>query len=267
MTEKPESPYQPPMPEAAKQKLGWKWIEVAVIVAIVAVLVALLLPAVRQTTGDHSRSICNNNLKQIGLALHNYHGVYGSFPPAVVCDESGQPAHSWRILILPFLDEQTLYDHYRFDEPWDGPNNRQLQDKNPECYACPKYLLGMDSKSGEYKQLQRMTNYAAITGRNTAFRGSATRTIDDFKDGTSNTLMVTEVAQRVVHWMSPDDISPAELLAELRRSVREVHSNHAKGIHVLFVDGGVRYVSHDIKEQDLNALLTIDGSDETSEDF
>ena len=69
---------------------------------------------------------CAANLTKIGLAMHAYHEAYGCFPPAFVADTRGRPMHSWRVLILPFAGERALYEAYRFDEPWDGPNNRHL---------------------------------------------------------------------------------------------------------------------------------------------
>src|SRR5690242_17032670 len=83
---------------------------------------ALILPAVQQAREAARRSQCKNNLKQIGLALHNYHETYGGLPPAFVADDQGRPMHSWRVLILPFLGEQALYNEYNLSEPWDGPN-------------------------------------------------------------------------------------------------------------------------------------------------
>src|SRR4029453_12945484 len=74
--------------------------------------VALLLPAVQQAREAARRTQCKNNLKQIGLALHNYADVYGSFPPAYIADETDKPMHSWRVLILPFLDQDQLYKEY-----------------------------------------------------------------------------------------------------------------------------------------------------------
>src|SRR5262249_42952585 len=77
------------------------------------------------------RSQCKNNLKQIGLAMFNYHDAYGCFPPAYIADADGRPMHSWRVLLLPFLDEAARYRKYRFDEPWDGPNNSELATSVP----------------------------------------------------------------------------------------------------------------------------------------
>jgi hypothetical protein len=71
---------------------------------------------------------CAQNLKWICLALHNYEAANGAFPPAYVADADGKPMHSWRVMILPYAEEPALYKKYRFDEPWDGPNNRQLWD-------------------------------------------------------------------------------------------------------------------------------------------
>ena len=80
---------------------------------------------------------CSANLYLIALALHKYHDVYKAFPPAYVADASGKPAHSWRVLILPFLGQEPLYKRYAFDEPWDGPTNRALLTSSPIFYQCP----------------------------------------------------------------------------------------------------------------------------------
>src|SRR5688500_8670454 len=74
------------------------------------------------TAGDEARrSSCLGHCCQLGIALHSYHDEYGSFPPAYVADANGKPMHSWRVLILPFIEEQALYQRYRFNEPWNGP--------------------------------------------------------------------------------------------------------------------------------------------------
>ena len=89
-----------------------------IIVGIVAlVLIALLLPAVQSAREASPRTNCKNNLKQIGLALHNYHDAYGSFPPAWTTDADGRPLLSWRVLLLPFLDEAPLYEEFDLTEP------------------------------------------------------------------------------------------------------------------------------------------------------
>src|SRR5678816_1789236 len=119
-----------------RRRSGFTLIELLVVIAIIAVLIALLLPAVQSAREAARRSQCKNNLQQIGLALHNYHELCGSFPPAYFTDESGRPIHSWRVMILPQLDEMGLYSRYRWDEPWDGPNNSKLLSEMPAVYRC-----------------------------------------------------------------------------------------------------------------------------------
>src|SRR5689334_18892035 len=101
-----------------------------VLLFIAAVLMALLLPPVTRGRTQARQSQCRNNLKQIGIALHNYHDIFGSFPPAYIPDEYGHPKHSWRTLILAQLDQAPLYNSYRFDESWDGPHNSALRGTN-----------------------------------------------------------------------------------------------------------------------------------------
>src|SRR5262249_15795660 len=102
------------------------------------------------------RSRCKNNLKQIGLALHNYSDKYGSLSPAHTDGAHRRHMHSWRVLILPFLDQAPLYNQYRFDEPWDGPNNRKLAGTILEVFNCPSDDHGGTGASST------MTNYVAI---------------------------------------------------------------------------------------------------------
>jgi hypothetical protein len=117
------------------------WTERIIVVAVFLILGVVLLPAAMNGSGQGAarRMVCSNNLKQLGLALHNYHQTYGCFPPAYVADEDGRPMHhSWRVLVLPFLEQQQLYDQYRFDEPWDGPNNRKLAENVISIFHCPE---------------------------------------------------------------------------------------------------------------------------------
>ncbi|MBX9789798.1 MAG: DUF1559 domain-containing protein [Pirellulales bacterium] len=153
------------------------------------------------------------NLRQIGLAMHNFHSAYGSFPPALVRGPDGTPWHSWREILLPFLEQQNLYEQYRFDEAWDGPNNKLLIEKMPDVYSDPIH--------GENKD--HFTHYAAITGEGTAFTaeglkfdgrkpvlGKDTR-ISAIADGLSNTLLVGSISPaEKVPWTKPQDLVLAD---------------------------------------------------------
>src|SRR5215469_5447541 len=156
----------------------------------------LLLPTVRSGTPPYALIMCRNNLKQIGLGLQNYADVYQCFPPAYVADKDGRPMHSWRVLILPYIEQKALYSQYDFDEPWDGPHNRLLASKMPACYHCEK-----DGPSAG-----TATSYVAISGAETLLSDGACSSFADVKDGTSTTLAVVEVASSGINWMEPRDL-------------------------------------------------------------
>ena len=110
----------------SRPKRAFTLIELLVVIAIIAVLIALLLPAVQAAREAARRSQCVNNLKQIGLAMHNYHAQQNKFPGAAITNKQGKPLLSWRVAILPLLDQQGLYEKFKLDEPWDSPHNRAL---------------------------------------------------------------------------------------------------------------------------------------------
>ena len=104
-----------------RRRVGFTLIELLVVIAIIAILIALLLPAVQQAREAARRSSCKNNLKQIGLAMHNYHDVYGRFPPAYILDGSNFNSHSWGTFLLPYLDQAPLYNQFNFDHAFFSP--------------------------------------------------------------------------------------------------------------------------------------------------
>src|SRR5262245_52541441 len=111
-----ESPETVGSPAERRINLRKVALRAILVIGVLGLLVALLLPAFPRTAREAARRMqCGNHLKQIGLALQTYHDVYGSLPPAYIADASGKPLHSWRVLILPFLGERSLYEAYRFD--------------------------------------------------------------------------------------------------------------------------------------------------------
>ncbi|EAQ77572.1 DUF1559 family PulG-like putative transporter [Blastopirellula marina] len=167
-------------------------------------LMLLLLPEVDQARATARRINSVGHLKQIGIALHNYHETYGSLPPAYISDEDGQPMHSWRVLILPFLERSDLYNQYDFSEPWDGPHNIGLIHKRPLTYENPQ-IIDEDSTT---------TTYQAIAGPGTCFDPMVQKmTLHGITDGTANTAMVVENFGEPVVWTQPDDTSPESFLA------------------------------------------------------
>ncbi len=154
---------------------------------------------VKRSLGDRIKTVGlmqdSNNLKQIGLAIHNYHDVYQSLPSVSTADAKGKPLHSWRVAILPFIEQAALYDEIKFDEPWDSEHNKQFHDKMPPTYKSP-FLKDEESKKG-------LTNYVMITGENGPFPGpNKWNNLGYFLDGTSNQIMVSERTKPVC-WMDP----------------------------------------------------------------
>jgi hypothetical protein len=208
-----------------------------------------------------------NNLRQVGLALHNFHDANNGFPPAVILGRDGKPWHSWRVLILPYLDQQALYEQYRWDEPWNGPNNRKLLASIPDVYRDP--LAESDEAT--------TTPVVAITGAHAAFsdEGAAAdeegrfagggRKFFDITDGTSNTILVgLASADEAPPWMKPEDIvidrnfpgigQPGGLGAPFTQ--RDRASTVA-----LFCDGSVHVLGVDVALDVQQALLSADGAE------
>ena len=215
---------------------------------LLLLLLTLLMPSVQSAREAARRISCNNQMKEIALALHNYHQVNGCFPPAYVADKNGRPMHSWRVLILPYLDYDPLYKAYNFNEPWDGPNNKKLLAARPRVYACP---------SDEHARMQGATetSYVAVVGANAAWAGEKTRRFDDFHGAMSSTIMVVEVADAGINWSEPKDLSLDALEAAGERpSTLTVSSKHGtrndffytyrydSGSNVTLADGSVRYI-------------------------
>jgi prepilin-type processing-associated H-X9-DG protein len=236
----------------------WNWFAVILLVSPL-IGVACLSTLNSGPRPASRRSQCTNNLKQIGLALYNYHDKFGCFPPAYIVDDAGRPMHSWRVLILPFLEHGPLYNLYRFDEPWDGPNNKKLADTILQIYNCPSDDHGGTSTAST------MTNYVAIVGPETAWPESSSTAIGDIRDGTSNTLLIVEVANSGIHWMEPRDLHVVQMAPTINSKAGQgISSRHTGGAEVLFADGHVQFIIDSLSVGDLRALLTARAGDATT---
>jgi prepilin-type processing-associated H-X9-DG protein len=239
---------------------------VLIIVVLAGLVVALLLPAIQQTKTAPNRSTCKRNLKQIGLALHNYHEVHGSFPPAYVLDEDNSPLYSWRVLILPFIDQTPLYGQLHLDEPWDSPHNRPLLDMEIPAYSCPSEEQTTDEAGNEVPKV--MTNYLAVIGPETVWPAPDVCRFDDITDGNSTTILVVEVANSGIHWAEPRDLHVTQMAREVNPSAgMGLSSHHTGGTNVLRVDGSVRWIADDTPPEQLRAMLTRAGGEVVDDDY
>jgi prepilin-type processing-associated H-X9-DG protein len=197
-----------------------------------------------------TRSQCVNNLKQIGLAMHNYHTQHKTFPPAYTVDKAGKPLLSWRVLILPYLDQQQeLYNEFRLEEPWDSEHNRALIERMPSTYRCPG---GSSRRSDAGK-----TTYLTPRGSATIFPGAEGIKIQKITDGTSNTIFAVDAANdRAVIWTKPDDwdIDP-------KLDLRGIFGHHHGGTNFSFADGSVHFIKETVDPKVFEILLTRDGGE------
>ncbi len=214
------------------------------------VLIALLLPAVQSAREAARRSQCVNNLKQIALAMHNYHAATNGFPAAAITDKQGKPLLSWRVAILPYLDQQELYNKFKLDEPWDSPNNKPLIAEMPNLFAC-----STRQGAGE----PGLTPYRGIVGQGAFFDLKQPVSMNAITDGTSNTLMVVEASEAVA-WTKPDEIvfKPDDDQAP---PLFGFGSNHPGGFNAAMADGSVRFFKTSINPLVLKALITRAGGE------
>ncbi len=237
---------------------GWSF--VAGVASVIGIL-WLLLPSGSTPRWVARRMQCGYNLKEIGLALQNYHDEHKSFPPAYVCDERGKPMHCWRVLILPYLrqdgrtDAEQLYKSYNFSEPWDGPNNIKLAPAITALYQCPEEIHS--GASG--------VSYVAIVGRKTMWPGRKGIRRADVKDGLSNTIMIVETTGSGIQGSEPRDLDygqfPLQINSPAGGGIASLHGkswrSDASCVQVLLGDGTMQQLRNDLKPATLKLLLEI----------
>ena len=215
-------------------------------------LVVVMVPVWRRSIQVAQDSDCRNNLKQIAIALQNYHDANNRFPAAYVCDASGKPAHSWRVAIWPYMFNDHRQPLYKYDEPWNGPSNSKLVTKLADYYRCPS-----DSTSPK-----GMTNYVAVVGKSTIWPAPRFTTLADVRDGATNTLLVVEISHSDIHWMEPRDLPVEELAEWLKPGHKpQLLGHQIEGGFVAFADGHIEFLSRDVTMQRLQALVTAAGKD------
>jgi hypothetical protein len=189
------------------------------------------------------------------LALHNYHDTHGRYPPAVVYGEDDQPLYSWRVLILPFVEQDALYEEFHLDEPWDSPHNIQLVPRMPKIYALPP------RKATKMRVPEGHTVCHVFVGKNAAFEGKEGLRIRDFTDGLSNTILVIEAGEPVP-WTKPEEIhyDPDEPLPALRSPFKDI-------IRVGMGDGSRRHIRLSLSEATLRAAITRNANDSLGKDW
>jgi uncharacterized protein (TIGR03067 family) len=187
----------------------------------------------------------SNNLKQMALASHSYHDTYKHLPGPAITDKQGKPLLSWRVAILPFVEEADLYRQFKLDEPWDSEHNKKLLEKMPKLYEPVR---------GKTKQ-PYTTYYQAFVGPGTAFEPNMRLRLLDFPDGTSNTVLLVEAGE-AVPWTKPEDVP----FDPKKKDLPKLGGLFPDGFHIAMADGTVTWVSRNFDPGTLRlAIIRNDG--------
>ena len=306
------------------QRRGYTLVEVLVVIAIIGVLIALLLPAVQAAREAARRMACTNNLKQFGLALHGYHDTHGAFPPAFVNKGPYGTTpfsftHGWSPFVLPFIEQQPLYDRYRWGVPLYHPENQPVMTEHLKVFQCPStpeqgrfsagdgpfVLFGTKGACGDYTialgvdaELARRGWVDPVGDYRSALMHTPTpglaptptvtpTRLADITDGTSTTILVTEVAGRPKLWRLGRFVSALPLEGGpwnhfkggilLRGSTSdgtklgpcalnctndgEVYAFHPGGANAVFADGSVRFLKVGMNLRVMAGLVTRAGGE------
>lgn len=221
--------------------------------ATTGIAAGMLIPAVQAARFASRRMQSTNNLRQIGLAMHNYHATHGHLPAAAITAADGTPLLSWRVSLLPFLEQGALYEQFRLDEPWDSEHNLPLLSQMPLLFLDPNVHQPGDREAG-------LTTYHIPVGERYLFQPEGTTRFADVTDGTSNTVMTLAGNEDSrMPWTSPDYLpladaeDPLELL---------LHWEQYVGLLIGWGDGSVRHLSlDDVSLELFEAMLTRAGGE------
>ncbi len=249
-------------------------VELLVVIAIIGILVSLLLPAVQAVREASRRMQCQNNLRQIGLALHNYHAAFRKLPPGgieVRPEVPGGKQLAWSAFVLPFLEQSAAYVQVDFNYPFDHPVNEEAAAIPIETYLCPSTPRfsplnrgrGATDYGGIYGERIVSTNYPP---RGVMIHDKAIR-FRDITDGTSRTLTVSEDAnfpdgQWINAWNLFDQAFSINRAPKFENDIRSMHPQGANG---LFADGSVEFLNENIDLELLAAMCTRNGHENIAE--
>lgn len=210
-------------------------------------VLAVLREAEREET-------CHDNLLQLSLATHFYGDFYDRLPTEPPRPRPGDAPYSWRVILLPFIEQASLFDRYDLSEPWDSPGNRSVAAETPRQYVC--------LAEGRDEETTTLTSYFAIDGPGTLFERGEQKSLKKIPDSAAATLMYVEAHGRDVVWTEPRDLSPEDIVGSGR--LNTLNSRHWNGANVVYADGSVRSLSADVDPVVLKALMTDAGGESVS---
>ncbi|VTS06571.1 DUF1559 family PulG-like putative transporter [Tuwongella immobilis] len=221
------------------------------VVMTTALAAGFLLPAVQKTRAAAQSMAMSNNFKQVGLAMHNYESAYGYFPAAAIRDAKGKPLLSWRVAILPFIEQDNLYRQFKLDEPWDSEHNKKLIPLMPSIYLHP---MRPETENGKTHVCVFVGDASTMKGIKVAtlFSDPRGNRITNVTDGTSNSFMVAEARDPVI-WTRPD----MELEVQPGKPLPKLGGGMPGKILVGFADGSVRWILDNVSDDVLRQYIGI----------
>jgi hypothetical protein len=216
--------------------------------ATVGIAAGIMLPAVGSARQAARQTVGMNNLKQLGLAMLAHESAENALPAAAICDGEGKPLLSWRVRMLPYFNEQELYEQFKLDEPWDSEHNKKLVEKMPKIFSSP----------GDAAAKPGTTRYLVPTGKETIFTApDKPMTMARVLDGLAKTILIVEAeADKAVPWTKPE-----ELAVNLDKPHDGLKNARPKGFVAAFADGHVQVIPGDVAADVLKAMFTRDGGD------
>ncbi|QEL20090.1 DUF1559 domain-containing protein [Limnoglobus roseus] len=225
--------------------------EFSMVAGVYPVALGLMLPAVQKVREAAARAKSSNNLKQLAIAFHAYHDVNGKMPTNVY-DKNGKAMLSWRVHLLPYVEQDNLYKQFKLDEPWDSDNNKKLIEKMPKVFEVPNARATEVGKTF----YQGFTCAKGTSPRSWFINDPAARTsFANITDGTSNSIMIVEAAE-AVEWTKPADV-----VYDPKKDVPKLGGHSSGGFSVAMGDGSVRFIRDTIAQTALKAAITIDGGE------
>ncbi len=225
----------------------------------VSIAFVALFPAIGAARTMVQKRSCESNLVKIGIALRAYEADHGTMPPAYIPDATGKPMHSWRVLLLPYLDEAALHAQYDFNEPWDGPNNVRLTMHMPDVFGCP---------SDPNARSMGETSYMVIAGKETFFPNDQATSINKAQDDLTTSILVVETQITGVTWLEPRDLKADRMQYVVNGGFgQEMGSQHLEGCHVLLGDGTVLFLDDATPSDYIEGMTTPNGSEPIPWDF
>ena len=255
----------PELPPAPRQQETTRGCAIKVIVVVLILLGTgyLLLPQVARVKEAGSRMRTTSHLKQLALAMHTYHDVIGHLPGANASylepkDGIKKFPVSWRVLILPYIEQENLFNDYHFDEPWDGPNNIRLLNQMPKIFRHPK-ADSADVPAG-YTHYRVLVSPPGAKPSAIFTDGLPGPKLLEMPDGASNTVLIVEAAE-AVPWTMPE-----VLLYDRNQPVPKLGGLFKNHSLAAFADGSARSIRSDLPDDKLRAWITKDGGENTDDE-